>query len=126
MLMWMNFICPLVCLLGLVFSVDEVKMGFKGKHKDKLQIAYKNEGDSFQVDALFQEGYTYQVYMRNDLANSTYLNPGLSPLHLQVMNLFYSVKDEHYHYAIDNMYNLTYFVKLDTTTRRNYYFMAGQ
>ena len=53
MIMYMKFICPLVWLLGLEFSVDEMTMVFKGKHKDKLRIMYNNEGDGFQADALF-------------------------------------------------------------------------
>ena len=78
---WLNFICPMVWLLGLAFSVDEMTMGFKGKYKDKLRITYKAEGDGFQADALCQEGFTYQVYMRNDPAPCKYLKQGLSPLH---------------------------------------------
>ena len=39
MLMWLNFIYVLVWILRLAFSVDEIKMGFKVNHKDKLCIA---------------------------------------------------------------------------------------
>ena len=48
-------------LLGLEFSVDDTIMGFKGKHKDKIQITYKNEGDGFQMNSLCKEDYTYQL-----------------------------------------------------------------
>ena len=52
-------------LLGVVFSVDEQTMGFKGNHADKLRITYKKEGDGFQCDALCQDGYTFTFYFRN-------------------------------------------------------------
>ena len=46
----------MVWLLWLEISVDDMTMGFKVKHKDKLHFTYKNEGGGFQADALFQEG----------------------------------------------------------------------
>ena len=49
-------------------SVDEMTMRFKGKHRDKLRITYKKEGDGFQADALCDDGYILQVHMRNDPA----------------------------------------------------------
>ena len=98
-------------LIGLEFSVDEITLGFKGKNKDKLRITYNNEGDGFQADSLRKEGYTYQVYMRNNPAPLKYLKQGLSPLHLRFMNLFDSLKDEHNHCAMENLYYLTYFCR---------------
>ena len=65
---WMNFVFPLVWSIGVSFSIDEMTMRFKGKHKDKRRITYKAEGDGFQADALCDAGFTYQVFMRNDPA----------------------------------------------------------
>ena len=48
MLMWLKLFLPLVWLLGLAFSVDDMIMGFNFKHKDKLRIMYTNEGGGFQ------------------------------------------------------------------------------
>ena len=92
-------------MLACAFSVDEMTMGFKGQHKDKKRITYKAEGDGFQADALCQDGFTYQVFMRNDRAPAKYLKKGLSPLHLRVMGLFDSIKDTHHQCAMDNLYN---------------------
>ena len=47
MITWPNYICALIWLLELVFSVDEMIMGFKGRHKDKKWITYKAESDGF-------------------------------------------------------------------------------
>ena len=52
MLMWLKLFLPLVWLLRLAFSVDDMIMGFNFKHKDKLRIMYTNEGGGFQADTL--------------------------------------------------------------------------
>ena len=36
---------------------DDQTMEFKGQHADKLRIAHKDEGNSFQIDS--DNGYTY-------------------------------------------------------------------
>ena len=84
----MTYIFPSLWLLACAFSVDEMTMGFKGHHRDKKRITYKAEGDGFQADALCQDGFTYQIWMRNDRAPAKYLKEGLSPLHSRVMGLF--------------------------------------
>jgi len=50
---------------GKWISVDEQTISFKGRHKDKLRITYKKEGDGFQCDALCADGYTFTVYFQN-------------------------------------------------------------
>ena len=70
-------------------------MRFKGCHKDKRRITYKTEGDGFRADALCEDGYTYQVYLRNERAPMKYLKQGLSPLHPQTMALFDSLSDNY-------------------------------
>lgn len=107
----MTFLFPSIWLLALAFSVDEMTMGFKGHHADKKRITYKAEGDGFQCDALCQEGFTYQVYMRNDPAPEKYLKRGLSPLHSRVMALFDVLDDEYHHCAMDNLYNSVQFCR---------------
>ena len=78
---WMNYLNPTIWKLGPNFSIDEMTMGFQGMHQDKRRITYKNEGDGFQCNALCQDGFTYQFYMRNHPAPKEYLREGLSPLH---------------------------------------------
>ena len=36
------------------------KIGFQGKHGDKLRIIYKSEGGGFQVDDIFDDGFVYK------------------------------------------------------------------
>ena len=115
---WMNYIFPVTWMLGIAFSIDEMTMGFKGKHVDKRRITYKAEGDGFQGDALCQDGFTYQVYMRNHPAPKEYLRLGLSPLHARVMALFDSVKDSHHQCAMDNLYNSAAFCKAAVNHKR--------
>ena len=51
--MWMDFIFPLICMLGVTFSMDEITMHFKGHHVDKIMMAYKAEGDGLYTDTIF-------------------------------------------------------------------------
>ena len=111
LLTWMNFIFPTMWLLGICFSIDEMTMRFQGQHKDKQRITYKAEGDGFQADALCDEGFTYQVYMRNDPAPKKYMKQGLSPLNSRVMALFDAVKDSYHHCTMDNLYNSAAFCR---------------
>jgi hypothetical protein len=108
---WINYSCPKAWELGRALAVDEMTMRFKGKHKDKRRITYKAEGDGFQADALCDNGYTYQVYMRNDPAPSKYLKQGLSPLHSRTMALFDSLKDDYHQVGMDNLYNSAAFCR---------------
>ena len=78
-------------------------MRFKGRHRDKRRITYKAENDGFQADALCDDGYTYQVYLRNDPAPKKYLKQGLSPLHSRTMALFDSLEDDYHHVGMDNL-----------------------
>ena len=80
-------------------------MNFKEHHCDNLGITYKAEGDSFQVDDFCDDGYCYQLYMRNDPSPKKYLKQGLSPLHSQTMALFESLKDNNHQVGMDNLYN---------------------
>ena len=111
LLKWMNKLFPILWLLGLAVSIDEMTMRFKGKHADKLRVTYKNEGDGFQCDALCQDGYCYQFYFRNEPAPSQYLREDMSPLHARVMSLFNSLKDDYHQCAMDNLYNSATFCK---------------
>ena len=72
LLAWMNFIFPTAWLLGIKVAIDKMTMGFQGMHIDKRRITYKEEGDGFQADALADEGYCYQFYMRNDFPPKQY------------------------------------------------------
>ena len=111
LLKWMNYFFPIIWLLACEFSVDEMTMGFKGKHQDKKRITHKAEGDGFQADALCQNGFCYQVCMRNDLAPRKFLKMGLSPLHSRVMALFDTLKNMHHQCAMDNLHNSAAFCK---------------
>ena len=86
-------------------------MRFKRHHRDKLRITYKSEGDGFQGDALCDDGYFYQVYMRNEPAPKKYLKQGLSTIPSWKMALFDSLKDDHHQVRIDSLYNSSDFCR---------------
>jgi hypothetical protein len=47
---------------GKWLSIDEQTLGFQGRCGLKLRISYKKEGDSFQCDAVCDNGYTFSFY----------------------------------------------------------------
>ena len=107
----MNFLFPLIWLLGACFAIDEIKIGFQGMHADNRRVTYKAEGDGFQLDALCEDGFCFQFYFRNDPTNVEYVKTGLSPLHSRVMKLFDSVEDDYHVCGMDNLYNSVTFCK---------------
>ena len=80
----MNYLFPLIWLLGSCFAIHEMKIGFQGMHAGKKRIKYKAEGDGFQVDSICEIGFFFQFYFRNDPANVEYMKTGL----FRVMTLF--------------------------------------
>ena len=111
LLQWINYIGPIAWSLGRNISVDEMTMRMKGTHRDILRITYKNEGDGFQSDALCQEGFCYQHFMRNEPPPTKYISKGFSPLHSRVLSLFDSLKDDHHQCGMDNLYNSAKFCR---------------
>ena len=51
--MFMEFIFILIWIIGVTFYIDEITMGFKGRHTYKIGMTYKAEGYGLQTDALF-------------------------------------------------------------------------
>ena len=101
----MNHLLPLIWLLGVCFTIDDMTIGFQGMLADKKRITYKSEGGGFQEDELCEDGFCFQFYFRNDPANVEYTNTGLSPLYSRVMELFDSAEDDHHVCGMDNLYN---------------------
>ena len=85
---WVNYIFPLIWLLWFAISIDEVATSFKGNHKYKNIIKCNDEGDGFQANELFQDGFTYHIFMEKDPDPPRYTDQGLSPIHTIVMALF--------------------------------------
>jgi len=107
----MNFIVLQVWKLGQKFSIDEMKIGFQGKHADKRRITYKRAGDDFQCNALCENGFIFQFYFRNHPAPLKYLKKKLLSLHSRVMALFDTLPDRNYICAMDNLYNSATFCR---------------
>ena len=111
LLKWINKVGPESWRCGKSLSVDEMTMGFKGKHQDKLWITCKKAGDGFQSDAICDDGFCFQIYMRNDPPPQKYIIKNLSPLHSRVMWLFDSLNDNAHQVAMDNLYNSAAFCR---------------
>ena len=63
---WMNYLFPLIWLLGACFAIDEMTIGFQGMHADKKRITYKSERDGVQAYALCEDRFCFQFYFQND------------------------------------------------------------
>ena len=96
---------------GKSISVNEMTMGFQGRHPDKKWITYKGGGDGFQADALSDDGYTVQVYMWNGPAPKEYLKSHTSLLHAWVLKLFDVLEESHHKIGMDNLNNSVSFAK---------------
>ena len=116
----MNYLFPVIWLLGVCFTIDEMKIVFQGMHADKKTIKYRDEGDGFQADALCEDGFCFQFYFRNDPENAEYTKIGLSPLHSRVMTLFDLVEDNHHVCGIENLYNYVTFFKRTWNHKRKF------
>ena len=57
------------------------------------------------ADALCNDGYCYQIYMRNNPAPAHYLAQGLLLLLARTMALFDALRDTHHQVGMDNLYN---------------------
>ena len=91
-------------LIGKWISIDEMTIGFKGRHVHKLRINYKKEGDGFQCEALCSDGYTFTIYFRNQAASERFLSKGLSPLHSRVASMLSQLPSSAYVVGMDNLY----------------------
>ena len=86
-------------------------MCFKGHNTYKIRMMHKAEGGGLQTDAVFQKGYTYQIFMCNYPVSKTYLSKRLLPLYARVMALIDNVEEKHHQCAIYNLYNSSTFFK---------------
>ena len=51
--------------------IDDKTIVFKCRHKDKLRIIFKDEGDSFRSSYVCDRGYThYFIYQNDDISDS--------------------------------------------------------
>jgi hypothetical protein len=115
---WLNFIMPCAGIIGQVFLIDEETIGFQGHHVNKGQITYKDEGDGLQCDVLAQDGWTHQVYCRNEPAPTEYLCIGLLPLHGCVMWLCNCVEHKWHVCGLNNLYNSAKFCQFSNVQNK--------
>ena len=92
-------------VLGKNLSCDEQTISFQGRHKDKLRINYKKEGDGFQADTICCDGYTFTFYFRNQPVSNNWTSQGFSPLYARVLDMVSQLPGKCYTLGMDNLYN---------------------
>ena len=83
-------------------------------------MIYKAKGDGLQREAIFQKGYTYQIFMYNNPVSKTYLSKRPSLLDDRVMSLFDTVEGKHNQLPMDNLYKLDAYSRQCTIMRKKY------
>ena len=89
-------------------SIDEQTLGFKGRHRMKLRISYKREGDGFQCDAVCDMGYTFSFYFRHGdspILPEKYKHLDLSPTARRVVWLATRLSNDWTSIFMDNLFN---------------------
>ena len=85
------------------FSIDEKTIGFQVRHKDKLQIIFKDSSDGFQADAVCDRGYTHSfIYRNDDIPDSKNYLCATSEIVIWILK---RLKKEWDHVYMDNLYN---------------------
>ena len=100
--------CQRYWVTGLSVSIDEMTIGFKGKHGLALRITYKREGDGYQCDAVCEDGYTFSFWFRHGDAPDAPENVkhlGLSPTARRVIYLICQLPNLWTHVYMDNLFN---------------------
>ena len=83
----MNYIFTLIWLIVFSISIYYMVIRFKVNHYDNKHITHQDWGGVFQVFALCQFSFTYQVLMRNDPPHQKYMDKYFHPVHATVMYL---------------------------------------
>ena len=84
----MVFLLPLILMLGIAISIDEMTIHLKIHYADKISMVYKSEVGGLQVDSLFQKGYTYKICICTDTVPKQYLGGMITPPHARGVALF--------------------------------------
>ena len=85
--------------------INEHTTGFQCNNKYNIHITYKRIGDSFQIDAIREEGFTYDfVFWDYVVPNSGHLF--LCALQKQILHLFQDLKYDWMRLFMNNPYNL--------------------
>ena len=78
------YVSKLAVYLGKHIYGNEQTIGYQGCHPDILRINYKKEGNRFQYDCIWRDGYTYSFYFRNQTAPKILIDTRFLPLHARI------------------------------------------
>ena len=88
---------------GADLSIDEMTLGFQGRHGSKLRITYKRVGDGFQCDSICDEGYCFAFIFCHDTQPKYKHN--LCNTSEQVIWLIQQLKNNWSRIYMDNLFN---------------------
>ncbi len=88
------------------FSIDAQSCKMQGKSKYKTRCGkFKRLGDAIQMDAIANNGYTWDFYFHNEPINQELLAMGLCPMHCHLITMFCNSVELGHHCTMDNLFN---------------------
>jgi hypothetical protein len=78
----------------------------QGKSKYKTCCGkFKRLGDGIQMDAIADNGYTWDFYFCNEPINQELLAMGLCLMHCRLLTMFCNLVESGHHCTMDNLFN---------------------
>jgi hypothetical protein len=88
LILYMQKVSMVAWDMGEIVFCNEQYVGFTGNCQEKQRINYKDVGDGFLANSIFQDGYTWNFYIWIDPPPKHYIDQGYSPTHAHIMFLF--------------------------------------
>ncbi len=103
---WLRYIWKEGWCLGKGFLIDEQSCKTQGKSKYKTRCGkFKRLGDGIQMDAIANDGYTWDFYFPNKPIDQEFLAMGLCPMHCRLLTMFCNLVESGHHCMMDNLFN---------------------
>ena len=103
---WLRHIWKDAWVLGKGFSNDKQSCKMQGKSEYKTRCGkLKRLGDGIQMDAIANDGYKWDFYLRNEPSDPTLLAQGYCPMHCRLLHMFSNLRESYYTCSMDNLFN---------------------
>jgi hypothetical protein len=103
---WLCHIWKEAWQLAKNLSIDEQTCKMQGKSEFKTHCGkYKRIGDGIQADYIADDGYTYNLYFRNEPVSQNWLDAGFCPMHAQLLHMFSNLREDGHWCKMDNLFN---------------------
>jgi hypothetical protein len=103
---WLCYIWKEVWCLAKGFLINEQSCKMQGKSKHKTHCGkFKRLGDGIQTNAIANDGYMWDFYIRNEPIDQELLAMGFCPMHCRLITMFRNLVESGHHCTMDNLFN---------------------